>query len=585
MFCVMQQRIIHFTRICRRCGVKKLITGCLLSVPAHLFEIFHVFRLFLGTGLGWCVRAARAGLGCPLPPLHPKRSPAGAPPGNSASAAARRPLAGKLTASQPQLLPPVPPHGCVNERQPAGRRPPRKAAPASTTAAGAVVSASNFEYDDNEWDIGIGNLIIDLDADIEKTNEKGGVGAAGTVGVGVVPPQQPQQAANNNTINNNNNFHSNSMASTGTGASGGAKGKMSAAAAVEHSATVDKGLKMKIKRTKPGTKEAKHEIVKAPVQDGATGATTVNNASSIVAQNGDSVECAKVGAGSKHPGGTGGSKRGSSGHRRDKARDKHADKQQQQQQQQPALAKTADVNGVLPATPVVSGAGGVTGPPTAAVAPTSAQQQLPATPTVAAAPGPTPPLPVSSQPQVTPPSPASQVQSVPLQPTVPSSAVVQQQQASPVTPAVPPQSVLQQPPAAAADLPPQATTLLVFPGTGPTAPGVCVSVTGGNTNKSLALQQQPPSEPPSAKPSAVKQQAAGLEDTGPTSAGSSSSCTSTSPPPSKKLKTGPLVNCVGSTATAVSCALTTNGPSCGDPKVSPLTASLLASIEMSLQTN
>ncbi|RZF45972.1 hypothetical protein LSTR_LSTR015543, partial [Laodelphax striatellus] len=34
--------------------------------------------------------------------------------------------------------------------------------------------------------------------------------------------------------------------------------------AVEHSATVDKGLKMKIKRTKPGTKtsEAKHEIVK-----------------------------------------------------------------------------------------------------------------------------------------------------------------------------------------------------------------------------------------------------------------------------------------------------------------------------------
>lgn len=30
---------------------------------------------------------------------------------------------------------------------------------------------SNFEYDDNEWDIGIGDLIIDLDADIEKTNE------------------------------------------------------------------------------------------------------------------------------------------------------------------------------------------------------------------------------------------------------------------------------------------------------------------------------------------------------------------------------------------------------------------------------
>lgn len=34
-----------------------------------------------------------------------------------------------------------------------------------------TATTTNFEYDDNEWDIGIGDLIIDLDADIEKTNE------------------------------------------------------------------------------------------------------------------------------------------------------------------------------------------------------------------------------------------------------------------------------------------------------------------------------------------------------------------------------------------------------------------------------
>ena len=55
-----------------------------------------------------------------------------------------------------------------------------KVADPRTTAAAAKAesAATNFEYDDNEWDIGIGDLIIDLDADIEKTNEKsGGVGS------------------------------------------------------------------------------------------------------------------------------------------------------------------------------------------------------------------------------------------------------------------------------------------------------------------------------------------------------------------------------------------------------------------------
>lgn len=87
----------------------------------------------------------------------------------------------------------------------------------STTAKPDTNQASsNFEYDDNEWDIGIGDLIIDLDADIEKTKE-GAAAAMSTTNA--APP--------------------------GTG-------KTPAKMAIEHSATVDKGLKMKIKRTKPG---------------------------------------------------------------------------------------------------------------------------------------------------------------------------------------------------------------------------------------------------------------------------------------------------------------------------------------------
>ncbi|XP_050515131.1 uncharacterized protein LOC126890314 [Diabrotica virgifera virgifera] len=95
---------------------------------------------------------------------------------------------------------------------------------------------SNFEYDDNEWDIGIGDLIIDLDADIEKTNDQSGGMAA----------------------------------NAGSGGPQASKAQATAKMHIEHSATADKGLKMKIKRTKPGTKtsEAKHEIVKSNEQNG-----------------------------------------------------------------------------------------------------------------------------------------------------------------------------------------------------------------------------------------------------------------------------------------------------------------------------
>ena len=77
---------------------------------------------------------------------------------------------------------------------------------------------ANFEYEDNEWDVGIGDLIIDLDADIEKNNDSSGVSPGSEPGMGLKP----------NSHNNNNS-----------------------------SVAADKGLKMKIKRRS----EAKHEIV------------------------------------------------------------------------------------------------------------------------------------------------------------------------------------------------------------------------------------------------------------------------------------------------------------------------------------
>lgn len=40
----------------------------------------------------------------------------------------------------------------------------------TTPTASDINKDSNFEYDDNEWDVGIGDLIIDLDADIEKSS-------------------------------------------------------------------------------------------------------------------------------------------------------------------------------------------------------------------------------------------------------------------------------------------------------------------------------------------------------------------------------------------------------------------------------
>lgn len=73
-------------------------------------------------------------------------------------------------------------------------------------------------------------------------------------------------------------------------ASGQGAGKAGNKLAIDHQATLDKGLKMKIKRTKPGTKtsEAKHEIVKAEQQqNGALSGADDSNSSSSGSSNGN----------------------------------------------------------------------------------------------------------------------------------------------------------------------------------------------------------------------------------------------------------------------------------------------------------
>ncbi|XP_074037162.1 uncharacterized protein isoform X2 [Leptinotarsa decemlineata] len=155
-----------------------------------------------------------------------------------------------------------------------------------TTTGQQQQQPSNFEYDDNEWDIGIGDLIIDLDADIEKTTD-----------VGMAANGGPQAS----------------------------KAQATAKMHIEHSAVADKGLKMKIKRTKPGTKtsEAKHEIVKSNELNGGVADQTDPK---LPPQNTPKHLGAVVPPTATTPGplGSGNGKRGSSGHRRDKAREKHA---------------------------------------------------------------------------------------------------------------------------------------------------------------------------------------------------------------------------------------------------------------------
>lgn len=110
-------------------------------------------------------------------------------------------------------------------------------------------------------------------------------------------------------------------------------GKSATKLAVDHQATLDKGLKMKIKRTKPGTKtsEAKHEIVKAE-QNGSSSLSSINsdaNTINSISNNkkhstqsqSQTQQVVNSNMSQQQQQGT---KRGSSGHRRDKTKEKTA---------------------------------------------------------------------------------------------------------------------------------------------------------------------------------------------------------------------------------------------------------------------
>lgn len=126
-------------------------------------------------------------------------------------------------------------------------------------------SDSNFEYEDkdNEWDIGIGDLIIDLDADIEKSSN-----VDSTL---MIPLQtlansystsDKLDSRDKNIIKDKDSANMSTMSNL-SGSKNSAKLSID-----NHQATLDKGLKMKIKRTKMGNKtsDSKHEIVKSEME-------------------------------------------------------------------------------------------------------------------------------------------------------------------------------------------------------------------------------------------------------------------------------------------------------------------------------
>ncbi|XP_008483788.1 zinc finger protein 609, partial [Diaphorina citri] len=137
------------------------------------------------------------------------------------------------------------------------------------TTTSSTTAATNFEYDnETEWDVGIGDLIIDLDADIEKTTTTPAPSSST-----ILPPpsiSSPLKPLSSSLPLGKQLSHHPHL---GTSA-----GPASPIMAVEHSATVDKGLKMKIKRTQKPSGNKQHEIVKSG-GSGASGSTMGSSAS------------------------------------------------------------------------------------------------------------------------------------------------------------------------------------------------------------------------------------------------------------------------------------------------------------------
>ncbi|XP_054714169.1 zinc finger protein 608-like [Uloborus diversus] len=228
-----------------------------------------------------------------------------------------------------------------------------KTPPGTTGTANDGSAATNFDDDYNEWELGIGDLIIDLDADIEKTNgggpqqgiptshhshhhshhhhhhhhhhssnhhQNGTASSSVNPGSGVdsspsasapattfnflgssQPPSSNLAAAMSNSksprITGNSGSGSGASSVSGTGTTGGSANS-SGSGTFEHQATVDKGLKMKIKRKTVGNKysEAKHEIVQSDTKS----ATSSSQSSSENSSN-SSNNCSSNASGSNSP--------------------------------------------------------------------------------------------------------------------------------------------------------------------------------------------------------------------------------------------------------------------------------------------
>ncbi|KAI1301664.1 Zinc finger protein [Halotydeus destructor] len=134
--------------------------------------------------------------------------------------------------------------------------------------ANSKSSSSNFDDDNNEWELGIGELIIDLDADIEKSNNGGGGGSS---------PMDKPKSSTKGLVSSKVNANSNGQSHVSP------LGHSAVDSSVEHQATVEKGLKMKIQRKKTGSRSSdiKHEIVQSDVsRSKLDNSNTTSNSSS-----------------------------------------------------------------------------------------------------------------------------------------------------------------------------------------------------------------------------------------------------------------------------------------------------------------
>ncbi|XP_035209535.1 zinc finger protein 608-like isoform X2 [Stegodyphus dumicola] len=295
---------------------------------------------------------------------------------------------------------------------------------AGATTANDGSAATNFDDDYNEWELGIGDLIIDLDADIEKTNERNS-GGSGNTQQGISPQQTHGHHHHHHHHHHHNHHHSHhqngtasspgsssvgnssiidspnasssatafnflgsqppcnsnlaaAMSNTksprlagnsavGSGTSGSSAGagvvstsgssnnngaNASASGTFEHQATVDKGLKMKIKRKTVGNKysEAKHEIVQSdtksnsgashPLSESMNNSNISNNCTNSTS-NSNSPAASSDTPKSKHSS----SKGRNSSHREKK--EKNRDKDKNSSVRNSTSAPTSEMNGVI----------------------------------------------------------------------------------------------------------------------------------------------------------------------------------------------------------------------------------------------